>query len=699
LQRAVTLDEKRFRPVPKHYIVDGILGAGAFGVVLKCRNTIIRVKGVELVCAVKTFRETDLERPLADVFAEANTIKGLTHANVIGVLDFGFADSDAQARPFLAMEFFPGVTLEDHLAAHGKLSVADFRAVFGQIAAGLHAAHTADEPVIHRDLKPANVMLMKVGEKWVVKVIDYGLAVRSVIRVAGVNVPPAHRSTRDKAVAGTVKYAAPEQMQEKPYPVGPHSDVYAFGKTALESLLGTVNPTQKHWKQLGELADLLARCVDEEFDAKNSDEGRFHGFGPVLAVLSGERRDGSSPVQAPAPVEEVLELIPEPAAKPPVAKRVEPTTPAITADPVTEFAAWRAQVAEVAAQAERAADVFDYGRAVTLYAGVPAKRRDEGQLTQWTAKRDRLAAVWGEVEGGWKEMSDEELATRLEEVVSLHPDHPKAKAWLAQFGTAADRRKAKLARLKAGDRHEITLPGGVPMALAYIPPGKFLMGSPASEKDRQDNETQHPVTLTNGFYMGVHPVTQAQYQAVMGTNPSNWKGNALPVEQVSWEDAVAFCGAVKQKTGAELRLPTEAEWEYAARGGTTTPFYWGSELNGTQANCNGNYPYGTTTKVPSLEKTTVVGTYAAKYPHPWGLTDVIGNVWEWCSDWYDAGFYAKPEATTPDPECKDSIQTYRVLRGGSWYNGAWYCRAAYRNYVAPADRHYDVGFRVCVALD
>ena len=252
---------------------------------------------------------------------------------------------------------------------------------------------------------------------------------------------------------------------------------------------------------------------------------------------------------------------------------------------------------------------------------------------------------------------------------------------------------------KAGDRHEITLPGGVKLALAYIPPGKFQMGSPASEEDRQDNETQHPVTLTNGFYMGVHPVTQAQYQAVMGTNPSNWKGNALPVEQVSWEDAVAFCGAVKQKTGAELRLPTEAEWEYAARGGTTTPFYWGSELNGTQANCDGNNPYGTTTMGPYLKKTTSVGSYAGKCPHPWGLTDVTGNLWEWCSDWYDAGFYAKPEATTPDPECKDSIQTCRVLRGGSWNDSAWNCRAAYRGDNAPAYRSGDVGFRVCVALD
>jgi len=194
------------------------------------------------------------------------------------------------------------------------------------------------------------------------------------------------------------------------------------------------------------------------------------------------------------------------------------------------------------------------------------------------------------------------------------------------------------------------------------------------------------VTLTKGFWTGVHPVTQAQWRAVMGTEPSYFKGDTLPVECVSWDDAVAFCGTLKPKTGLEVRLPTEAEWEYAARGGTTTPFYWGSELNGTQANCDGNDPYGTTTKGPSLETTTAVGTYAGKYPHPWGLTDVMGNVWEWCSGWYD-------------PECRDGEQTKRIQRGGNWSRYPRSCRAAYRDVIAPGTRSSYFGFRVCVALD
>jgi len=247
--------------------------------------------------------------------------------------------------------------------------------------------------------------------------------------------------------------------------------------------------------------------------------------------------------------------------------------------------------------------------------------------------------------------------------------------------------------LQAGDRKEIDLGGGVKMAFAHCPPGTFRMGSPKSEPERQENETQHTVTLTKGFFMGITPVTQAQWKAVMGSNPSHFNGDNLPVEQVSWEDTQEFLDNLKFKTGQVLRLPTEAEWEYAARGGTSGAYYFGASLNGTQANCDGNNPYGTTTKGPYLQKTSPVGSYAAKFPHPWGLCDVIGNVWEWCEDWYDAKYYERsPES---DPVCKDGEQTYRVLRGGSWYNLALYCRSAYRIRYVPSLRYYRIGFRLC----
>jgi formylglycine-generating enzyme required for sulfatase activity len=207
------------------------------------------------------------------------------------------------------------------------------------------------------------------------------------------------------------------------------------------------------------------------------------------------------------------------------------------------------------------------------------------------------------------------------------------------------------------------------------------------------------VRLTKGFYAGVHPVTQAEWKAVMNTDPSHFKGATLPVEKVSWDDAQAFCKKVRELTGKQVRLPTEAEWEYAARGGTTTPFYWGTELNGTQANIDGNYPYVTSTKGPYLQKTTPVGSYVDKVPkkHPWGLTDVHGNVFEWCADWYDAGFYAR--SPKDDPECRDGEQKYRILRGGCWGSNALDCRAADRGRIEPANPYYGGGFRVVFRLD
>ena len=251
--------------------------------------------------------------------------------------------------------------------------------------------------------------------------------------------------------------------------------------------------------------------------------------------------------------------------------------------------------------------------------------------------------------------------------------------------------------LAAGDKFALDLPGGVKMAFAWCPPGTFLMGSPSSEKERRDDEQQHEVRLTKGFYAGVHPVTQVEWTAVMNTDPCHFKGANLPVEQVSWDDAQAFCTKVRELTGKQVRLPTEAEREYACRGGTTTPFYWVGELNGSQANCDGRTPYGTSTMGPYLQKTTPVGRYAKKFSHPWGLTDVLGNVWEWCADWYDAGYFAR--SPKDDPECRNGKQMYRILRGGSWRTLARSCRAAYRNRVEPAYRSDGIGFRVVFCLD
>jgi uncharacterized protein (TIGR02996 family) len=232
---------------------------------------------------------------------------------------------------------------------------------------------------------------------------------------------------------------------------------------------------------------------------------------------------------------------------------------------------------------------------------------------------------------------------------------------------------------------------GVEMTFSWIPPGTFLMGSPPNEESRFDDETQHRVTLTRGFYLGIHPVTQAQWRAVMGSNPSNFKGDDRPVEQVSWDDCQDFCAKLGQVTGKRCRLPTEAEWEYACRAGTTTPFSFGATISTVQVNYDGNRTYGKGKKGVTRKQTTSVGSFP---PNAWGLYDMHGNVWEWCADWY--GPY--PTGDITDTQGSNNGDA-RVLRGGSWYCNPLRCRSAGRRWDAPDYRYGNFGCRVVLCLD
>jgi formylglycine-generating enzyme required for sulfatase activity len=236
-----------------------------------------------------------------------------------------------------------------------------------------------------------------------------------------------------------------------------------------------------------------------------------------------------------------------------------------------------------------------------------------------------------------------------------------------------------------GDRAELTLPGGVKMAMRWIPAGTYIMGSPEDEEERGDDENQVEVRLSRGFWMAETEVTQAQWRAVMGTDPSNWKGDTLPVEQVSWNDAMEFCRRLSASISLPISLPTEAQWEYACRAGTTTPFYFGQTITPEQVNYDGNYPYGGAAEGVYRERTTPVGSFPA---NAWGLRDMHGNVWEWCLDWYGDTLLGGTDPTGP------STGSARVIRGGGWYGNALYCRSAFRGDFDPSSRNSNIGFRV-----
>jgi formylglycine-generating enzyme required for sulfatase activity len=249
---------------------------------------------------------------------------------------------------------------------------------------------------------------------------------------------------------------------------------------------------------------------------------------------------------------------------------------------------------------------------------------------------------------------------------------------------------------QAGDVWVADLGGLTTMEMVWCPPGKFLMGSPASEPDRLSNETQHEVTLTQGFWIGKTEVTQAQWSAVKRTTPSYFPGKTvirwkvwkwqipvwrkdflasrwqLPVEQVSWDDCQDFC----RKAGGGCRLPTEAEWEYACRAGAPGPFAGTGVLN-EMGWYGGN----------SGGKTHSVGR---KKPNAWGLCDMHGNVWEWCQDCYDGDY---PAGAAIDPT-GSTAGDFRAVRGGYWYNSSRGCRSAYRSRCVPGGRREYLGFRV-----
>lgn len=267
---------------------------------------------------------------------------------------------------------------------------------------------------------------------------------------------------------------------------------------------------------------------------------------------------------------------------------------------------------------------------------------------------------------------------------------------------------------KAGDVRKFEIASGIYMEFCWIPEGETQLGSPREEQNfitktyfdgtlpdflDDEKESKRGVFRTNGFWLAKHPTTQEQWKAVMNSNPSHFDGkkdnearglntSRFPVEEVCWSDCQEFVVKLNSLAGVigvfgaagTFSLPHEDQWEYACRGGkgNKSAFYWGDKLNGVEANCDGNYPYGTPDAGPYRERTTEVGSYKHKVPHPWGLFDMAGNVSQWCENSYDDG------------------GSSRVVRGGCWNSFPGRCRSANRGKRSPRDGYFDVGFRVAL---
>jgi formylglycine-generating enzyme required for sulfatase activity len=240
------------------------------------------------------------------------------------------------------------------------------------------------------------------------------------------------------------------------------------------------------------------------------------------------------------------------------------------------------------------------------------------------------------------------------------------------------------------------LGNGIKIEMVVIPGGEFWMGSSATESGSGESERpQHLVSVPN-FCMGRYPSTQAQYEALMGKNPSMFRGNSnsLPVEQVSWNDAQDFCRELNKRSQRKYGLPSEAQWEYACRAGTKTSFYFGETITSQIANYNGNYTYKSEEKGVYRSKPTPVGSFP---PNGFGLNDMHGNVWEWCEDEWHENYQEAP--TDGSVWINSKNNNFRLLRGGSWSIDPNYCRSAFRHRGAADVRDRNIGFRLVCALD
>lgn len=382
--RAAAADPKRFEPFPlRRYEPKRILGAGGFGTAFLCHDRFFKTDVV-----IKTLHADDLDRNLDDVFAEAQALRQVQHPAVIDVLECGYADLTAMSRPYIVMEYFPGVSLTAHLKDHGQLTPTDLLAIARLIADGMREVHR--RRILHRDLKPDNVLVRQTDGQWEARIIDFGLALRRQATSESVTESRSEHTLRGEEVAGTVKYAPPEQMGETPgiHP-GPYSDVYSFGKLCCFALFGTTEPRSRQLNSVPALwRELLEACLEQV-------EYRLYDFERVvrvLDVLAGERHAAAPAVPHLVPAAAPVKT----ATAPPVASpREQEQARALLA----EARPLMARLEEVQRQAEQAHAERELK--VQSEAASPSPAGDQVvALAAWLTKLESTAA-----EGKWKPAS------------------------------------------------------------------------------------------------------------------------------------------------------------------------------------------------------------------------------------------------------------------------------------------------------
>jgi len=722
------------------YTVLDKLGQGGMGVVLKARH-----RKLGRVVAVKVLPPAAMKSPDAvkRFYREVAAAGRLVHPNIVTAYDAG----ENEGIHYLAMEYVDGKDLASVVKERGPLEVKQALDCVLQAAKGLEYAH--GEGVIHRDIKPGNLLLDKKGN---VKILDMGLA--RVALAAGTDDPGSERLTQSGQVMGTCDYMAPEQAEDT-RKADHRSDIYSLGCTLYRLLTGKVPYSGDSLVQVllahqnAPVPSLRAARPDvpEDVDAlfqkmmAKRPADRYQSMGEVIADVESCLGSSSRPPVAGLVEEPESEFLPQSLAflqeAPPLPSATKQRIATLADDTLRRVAREETGTGIVGTVKRALASARRTPLAMLAVGGGAAALVVIVGLVLTIAGRGRTTLPLPPGEGRGEGSGDQNVASG-----SPHPSPlPKGEGTeppplaVAPFDAATARSHRQAWAKYLGVEVEMTNSTG--MKLVLIPPGEFEMGSDYLEVDRalpggwdsvhwpefvRSEAPRHHVKITKPFYLGVHEVTQGEYRRVTGNNPSHFSDTGagkdqvaaqdtsrLPVENVSHEEAKEFCRrlaamAEEKAAGHAYRLPTEAEWEYACRAGTETPYWTGEDPNTLEGAANlvdGTFER-TAKPGPSwrvfrwddgFAYTAPVGSFR---PNPYGLHDMLGNVWEWVADWWSADYYQQsPREDPPGPPSGREA----VRRGACWYDAhAMACRCAFRRGADPNKHDHLTGFRVAVPV-
>ncbi|WP_377473908.1 MAG: bifunctional serine/threonine-protein kinase/formylglycine-generating enzyme family protein [Microcoleus anatoxicus] len=645
----------------KRYQIIKFLAGGGFGDTYLAKDLDLPGKPH---CVVKHLKPKDnrpvvlqLARKLFDIEAQVLYNLGKQCPQIPTL----FAHIEENGEFYLVQEFIDGHDLNTEIVPGKKLSESTVITLLKNILEVLTVPHEHQpNAVIHRDIKPANLMRRQDGK---IVLIDFG-AVRQINQLI-VNV---NGDVTTTIAIGTPGYMPSEQAKGKPKLC---SDVYAVGMIGIQALTGIPPQLLQEdpmtgeviWRQLvprvdSRFADVLDKMVRDHFSQ------RYQNAGEALQAL--------------------------------LSLSTNPSGSKVKTIPVIPQHTWPLPTNTTRRGLLQLAGFAGGGFALAVLSQSLLNNKSSSSSPSPSPPSDNEPPS---PESSAQKSSPEPIAESPAPKPSPKPSPetpaPKASSNSLKtfdFETVTVNSTGQITNRSQGQVQVFTdnLGDGITIDMIAIPGGSFVMGSPSTEAERTDSEGPQRTVTVAPFFMGKYEVTQAQYQAVMGNNPSNFKGAKRPVESVNWDEAVEFCRKLTQKTGKSYRLPSEAEWEYACRAGTTTPFYFGDTITPDLVNYDGNYPYGAAPKGLDRQQTTDVGSFP---PNSFGLYDMHGNVWEWCSDKYHDNYSGAPNDGS---SWETGGSEYRVQRGGSWNDDAVNCHGALRGRNSAGNRSSLFGFRVAL---